>query len=75
NTTVLKKRHKPFQRTAKQKTQIIAVQNQKGGVSKTSLANAIATGLSINYHVGYKICLIDMDGQSTLTSFYPPVHK
>ncbi|MEZ9856513.1 hypothetical protein AB4347_21160, partial [Vibrio breoganii] len=27
NTTVLKKRHKPFQRTAKQKTQIIAVQN------------------------------------------------
>ncbi|WP_299142396.1 ParA family protein [uncultured Vibrio sp.] len=75
NTTVLKKRHKPFKRTSKQRTQVIAIQNQKGGVSKTSLANTLGTGLAINYHVGYKICIIDMDGQSTLTSFYPPVHK
>ncbi|WP_139686188.1 ParA family protein [Vibrio tasmaniensis] len=75
NTTVLKKRHKPFKRTQKQKTQIIAIQNQKGGVAKTMITITVATGLAINYHSGYKICLVDMDGQSTMTSFFPPVHE
>lgn len=75
SSTILKKRHKPFTRTKNQKTQVIAIQNQKGGVSKTMLTNHIATGLTIDYHTGYKVCMIDMDGQSTLTSFFPPVHQ
>lgn len=42
----------------------IAVLNQKGGVGKTSTANAIGTGLA---HRGYKVLFLDLDGQGNLT--------
>lgn len=44
--------------------EIIAVSNQKGGVGKSTTANAIGAYL---YHQGYKVLYIDMDAQSNLT--------
>ena len=43
---------------------IIAVNNQKGGTGKTTTAAALGFGL---YHRGYKILLIDLDGQGNLS--------
>ena len=61
-----------FQRTAKQKTQIIVIQNQKGGVGKTVSAATIASGLATEFHQEYRVGLIDMDGQATLSMYYAP---
>ena len=43
---------------------IISVNNQKGGTGKTTTAAALGFGL---YHRGYKILLIDLDGQGNLS--------
>ena len=61
-----------FTRTAKQETQIIVIQNQKGGVGKTVSSATIASGLAIEFHQELKIALIDMDGQATLSMYYAP---
>ena len=44
--------------------EVIALANHKGGVSKTSTALAIGTGLSLK---GYRVLFVDMDAQSNLT--------
>lgn len=43
----------------------VAVINQKGGVSKSTTAHALAAGLTIR---GYKVLMVDLDGQQSLTS-------
>ncbi|MGR5448631.1 ParA family protein [Vibrio sp. PNB22_3_1] len=53
--------------------QVIVIQNQKGGVGKTISTLTLASGLAVKFHEQYRVCVIDMDGQSTLSSFYPPV--
>jgi chromosome partitioning protein len=44
--------------------QIITIANQKGGVAKSTTANAMTTGLSFK---GYKTLAVDSDPQSNLT--------
>ncbi|WP_194439557.1 ParA family protein [Vibrio fluminensis] len=61
-----------FVRNDKQKTQVIVIQNQKGGVGKTVSAATIASGLATEFHQEYRIGLIDMDGQATLSMYYAP---
>jgi cellulose biosynthesis protein BcsQ len=61
-----------FSRSEKQKTQVVVIQNQKGGVGKTVSAATIASGLATEFHQEYRIGLIDMDGQATLSMYYAP---
>ncbi len=61
-----------FVRSPEQKLQVIVIQNQKGGVGKTVSAATIASGLATEFHQEYRIGLIDMDGQATLSMYYAP---
>ena len=61
-----------FERSPKQKTQVIVVQNQKGGVAKTVTAATLASGLATEFHQEFRVGLIDMDGQATLSMYYTP---
>ncbi|MEI8659326.1 ParA family protein [Vibrio sp. Hal054] len=70
-STILKVNHKKFVRSPEQKLQVITVQNQKGGVGKTMSVVTLSTGLAVEYHQQYRILIIDMDGQSTLSSYHP----
>lgn len=63
---------KKFVRSDKQQTQVLVIQNQKGGVGKTVSAATIASGLATEFHQEYRIGLIDMDGQATLSMYYAP---
>lgn len=44
--------------------EIIAVSNQKGGVGKSTTANALGAGL---FHNGFKVLYVDMDAQQNLS--------
>ena len=59
-----------FNRGSNQKLQVIAIQNQKGGVAKTATAATLASCLATEFHQEFRIGLIDMDAQATLTTFY-----
>ncbi|WP_105167678.1 ParA family protein [Pseudoalteromonas sp. T1lg23B] len=59
-----------FHRSAAQSLQVIVIQNQKGGVGKTVSAATIASGLATEFPQEYRVGLIDMDGQSTLSMYY-----
>ncbi len=61
-----------FNRSEKQSAQVIVIQNQKGGVGKTVSAATIASGLATEFHQEYRVGLIDMDGQATLSMYYAP---
>lgn len=61
-----------FERSSKQTAQVIVIQNQKGGVGKTVSAATIASGLATEFHQEYRVGLIDMDGQATLSMYYAP---
>jgi chromosome partitioning protein len=45
-------------------SKVIAIINQKGGVSKTTTAAAIGAGLTLR---GYKVLLVDLDAQGNLS--------
>lgn len=45
--------------------EVIAVLNQKGGVGKSTTAQALSAGFSRH---GYKVLMIDLDGQQSLTA-------
>jgi len=61
-----------FSRREQQSTQVIVIQNQKGGVGKTVSAATVASGLATEFHQEYRVGLIDMDGQATLSMYYAP---
>ncbi len=61
-----------FLRSEQQSTQVIVIQNQKGGVGKTVSAATVASGLATEFHQEYRVGLIDMDGQATLSMYYAP---
>ncbi len=61
-----------FSRCEQQSTQVIVIQNQKGGVGKTVSAATVASGLATEFHQEYRVGLIDMDGQATLSMYYAP---
>ncbi|PQJ37870.1 chromosome partitioning protein ParA [Vibrio campbellii] len=61
-----------FLRSEQQSAQVIVIQNQKGGVGKTVSAATVASGLATEFHQEYRVGLIDMDGQATLSMYYAP---
>ncbi len=61
-----------FSRSEQQSAQVIVIQNQKGGVGKTVSAATVASGLATEFHQEYRVGLIDMDGQATLSMYYAP---
>lgn len=73
-STILKKQFKEFQRSKKQSSQRVVIQNQKGGVGKTISTITVATGLAVEFHQKYSVLIVDMDGQSTLSSYQPPLN-
>lgn len=54
-------------REAYEEPAIIAVQNFKGGVGKSTIAVNLAQYLAVK---GYRVCLIDCDSQATSTSMF-----
>lgn len=66
------RKEQKFSRSDKQQAQVIVIQNQKGGVGKTVSAATIASGLATEFHQEYRVGLIDMDGQATLSMYYAP---
>ncbi len=73
-TTILKKKFKYCNKDDEQ-CQVIVVHNQKGGVGKTISTINIAVGISIEYHQERRILVIDMDGQSTLSTYQPSINS
>lgn len=65
-----KRKEPKFIRSEKQKCQIINIQNQKGGVSKTVSSATIASCLASEFHQEFRVGLVDMDGQGTLSMYY-----
>lgn len=65
-------RHKKFIRTEKQRCQVIAIANQKGGVSKTVSVGTIGACIASQYHDEFRVGLIDTDPQGTLSLFHLP---
>ncbi|PQJ55602.1 chromosome partitioning protein ParA [Vibrio jasicida] len=61
-----------FSCSEQQSAQVIVIQNQKGGVGKTVSAATVASGLATEFHQEYRVGLIDMDGQATLSMYYAP---
>ena len=61
-----------FSRSEQQSAQVIVIQNQKGGVGKTVSAATVASGLATEFHQEYRVGLIDIDGQATLSMYYAP---
>lgn len=66
------RKEQKFKRSNKQSVQVLVIQNQKGGVGKTVSAATIASGLATEFHQEYRVGLIDMDGQATLSMYYAP---
>ena len=54
-------------RTAEDPLSVIAVQNFKGGVGKSTVASHLAQYLAIK---GYRVCLIDCDSQGSSTALF-----
>ena len=54
-------------RTAEDPLAVIAVQNFKGGVGKSTVASHLAQYLAIK---GYRVCLIDCDSQGSSTALF-----
>ena len=54
-------------RTADDPLAVIAVQNFKGGVGKSTVASHLAQYLAIK---GYRVCLIDCDSQGSSTALF-----
>ncbi|HDY85489.1 hypothetical protein LCGC14_0962560 [marine sediment metagenome] len=67
---VEKRKAAKFVRNSNQKTQRIVIQNQKGGVGKTIAVATLGSCLATEFHEEYKVGLVDMDPQSTLSMYY-----
>ncbi|MEJ6089543.1 ParA family protein [Aliivibrio salmonicida] len=54
------------------KTQVVNVQNQKGGTGKSTTAVSIAAAMALNLTDRMRIALIDLDPQGSLRNFLAP---
>ncbi|GAL14640.1 chromosome (plasmid) partitioning protein ParA [Vibrio astriarenae] len=59
-----------FVRTKKQKLQILAVANQKGGTGKTVGTINVASYIAAQLHAEYRVGIIDLDPQGTASMYY-----
>jgi cellulose biosynthesis protein BcsQ len=59
----------PFRPLAERRTPIVSVLNLKGGVGKTTLTAYLAWALSAR---GYRVLLVDLDLQGSLSSLFVP---
>ena len=75
NLLPIKKRKAPKFDRGNKKTQVIVIQNQKGGVGKTITAVTVASCLAAQYHQEYRVGLIDLDGQATASMYYAPANS
>lgn len=65
-----RRREPKFIRSDKQKAQVLVIQNQKGGVGKTISAATIASCFATEFHQEFRVGLVDMDPQGTLSMYY-----
>ncbi|WP_017446549.1 ParA family protein [Gayadomonas joobiniege] len=54
------------------KTQVINLQNQKGGTGKSTTATTLAASLAIGLHERIRVLLIDLDPQGSLRNYLLP---
>ena len=54
------------------KMQVIIISNLKGGVGKSCLSINLSAGLATVAYSGYRVLVIDLDPQATLTNTYAP---
>ncbi|WP_016956486.1 ParA family protein [Catenovulum agarivorans] len=54
------------------KTQVINLQNQKGGTGKSTTATTLAASLAIGLHERMRVLLIDLDPQGSLRNYLLP---
>ena len=59
-----------FQRSDKQSCQIICVQNQKGGVGKSTYSVNSASGLAIEIPKEYRVGIVDLDPQHNASKYW-----
>jgi chromosome partitioning protein len=63
---------RPFKRSASQQLQIITISSLKGGASKTTTAATLGAGLVSECMNAYRVGMIDLDPQATLTTLLHP---
>ena len=61
-----------FIRQPHQQCHVIPFVNQKGGCTKTTNTLQVSTSLAVTYHEQYRVAVIDMDPQGTISDYLVP---